>query len=98
MLFSKVFQDDGPECCEKLLFFKIPLEPGEREKKNSGEQWRLSERSETERVQPRPEFFKQANGPEGRVLWGCPFFRPFFGQAKKGQEWIIVSALDRLHP
>jgi len=55
-----------------LLHFLIPSEPGERVKENPGEQRRLSERSEPERVQPRPGFFERANEPEGRVH-GVPF-------------------------
>jgi hypothetical protein len=63
-------------------FFFIPFEPGEGVKENPGEQRRLSERSETKRVQPRPGFFERVNVPKGGFI-GCPFFRHFFGQAKK---------------
>ena len=51
-----------------------------------GEQRRLSERSETEQVQPRPDFFRaQQRTPEGLVHWGALF-------------WVLYLTRDILVP
>jgi hypothetical protein len=64
-------------------FLLSPFEPGERVKENPGEQRRLSERSETERVQPRPGFFERANAHEGRVHRGALSFVLSLGKQRK---------------